>query len=256
MKHIKTWDKMKEKEKEKQAQTENTKTLDTIGEEKQTPAPVSAPVSVSDDQTTPDNYKIYENNIYSYIDEFIEGNYAGQTETELKENRSFFPSLIQYLYNNYLGDALGNTLELKLKGVKPVYNDIKLLDELFNIYVFLVYKYKSNNRPSILEYSILTGINRNTIHSWLNGELDNYILQSASDDRRKYITSEYSSTVQKWQSICEQSLIDGKDTIKELFLLKCKYGYQEKNDINIVVEHKSIISAENLPDLIGINGKN
>ena len=241
------------KEKEKQAQAENTKALDLIPKEKQAPAPVSVPAP--DDQTTPDNYKIYENNIYSYIDEFIDGNYAGQTETELKENRSFFPSLIQYLYNNYLGNVLGNTLELKLKGVKPVYNDIKLLDELFNIYVFLVYKYKSNNRPSILEYSILTGIPRTTIYTWLNGELDNYILQAVSEDKRKHITSEYAITVQKWQSICEQSLIDGKDTIKELFLLKCKYGYQEKNDINIVVEHKSIISADNLPELIGINGK-
>ena len=201
-------------------------------------------------------YKIYLNNIYSYIDEFIESEYAGLTDNELKENRAFFPALVQYLYNNYIGELLGNKLEYKLDGHKPIYNNIKLLDSLFEIYVMLVYKYKNNNRPSILEYCIFTGISRDTVYKWLNGDIDSIILQSVSDDRRKYITSEYADTVQKWQAICEQSLIDGKDTIKELFILKCKYGYQEKNDINVIVNHKNIIDADVLPDLIGINSKN
>ena len=243
---------MKEKEKEKQAQAENTKTLDMIGEEKQTPAPVSAPVSVSDDQTTPDNYKIYENNIYSYIDEFIEGNYAGQTETELKENKAFFPLLVDYLYDNYIGDLLGN------KGYKKVvYKDIDILDGLFNIYINLVYRYKWNNKPYIVEFSLFTGINKDTFYQWLNGDYSYIASNQADNALRDCITSRHTDAVRKWISACERALLDNNDTIKDIFILKAKHGYKDNNnDVTITVNHKAIISAENLPDLIGINGNN
>ena len=65
-------------------------------------------------------------------------------------------------------------------------------------------------------------------------------------------------TARKWQTICEQSLVDGNgEYVKEIFLLKAKHGYRDNNnDIQITVNHKPIIDADNLPDLIGINSKN
>ena len=204
---------------------------------------------------TAEPYKIYNNNIELYTDELIISEYNSKPTEQLKQDRSFFPRLTQYLYNNYIGDLLQNKLEHKLNNIKPVYPDIKQLACIFDIYISLVYKYKFNNRPSILEFSILTGISRETIYRWLNGEVDNDIINSCIDeDKRRHITSEYSYTVAKWQSICEQSLVDGNgEYVKEIFLLKAKHGYKDNNnDVTITVNHKSIVSADVLPALIGI----
>ena len=190
------------------------------------------------------NYEIYNNTIYAIVDDFININYAGLTETELKENKAFFPLLIDYLYNNYIGDYLGNKNNKRLP-----YKDIKAIDNLFNIYTSLVYKYKWNNKPYIIEFSLFTGITRDTIYSWLNGDSDNYI-----DGVNDYITTrERSDIVQKWVDTCERALLDNNDTIKDIFILKAKHGYRDNNnDITITVNHKSIIDADTLPDLIGL----
>ena len=195
---------------------------------------------------------IYQNNIYALVDDMKEDKqFQGLTDEEIKNNKAFFPRLVNYIYNNYLGDLLQNKLDYKLKGIKPIYPDIKQLDLLFYIYIDLVSKYKWNNRPSILEYSILTGISRETIYNWLKGDISGV---DNKQDKRKHITKEYIDTVQKWVGICEQSLVDGNgDTIKEIFILKSKYGYREADkDINITVEHKQLVSAEELPRLIDL----
>lgn len=227
-------------------------------EEKQTPAGIDPHALESMENEKESDYKIYNNNIYVLVDDLIEREYAGKSQEELKQNRSFFPVLVNYIYKNYLCNVFRNSLEYKLKGVKPVYNDIQMIDNIFNIYIDLVYKYKFNNRPSILEFSLITGISRDTIYNWLNGNIDNYINNSPDDDKRKYITSEYIDTARKWQAVCEQSLVDGNgEYVKEIFLLKAKHGYKDNNnDIQITVNHKAIIDADNLPDLIGISSKN
>ena len=208
-------------------------------------------------------YKIYNNNIYVILDDLKnDDQFIGLSDIEIKKDRAFFPRLIQSIYNNYLGDLLQNKLEYKLQGIKPVYPDIEQLDIIFDIYIDLVNKYKWNNRPSILEFCILTGISRDTIYNWINGDIDNNNIYINKDDpkqdKRKYITNEYIDTARKWQLVCEQSLVDGNgEYVKEIFLLKAKHGYRDNNnDIQITVNHKQLIDADNLPDLIGINGKN
>ena len=230
--------------------------LETIKTKPETPATIPEN-NVIDQIENETPYKIYNNTIYGLVDDFIEREFAGMTNEELKQDKAFFPLLVQYIYNNYLSNVFRNGLDYKLQGIRPVYDDIRMIDNIFNIYIDLVYKYKWNNRPSITEFSIITGINRNTIHEWLNGSIDNFIPKSVSDDRRKYITSEYASTVQKWQFICEQSLVDGNgEMIKEIFLLKAVHGMKDtNNDIQITVNHKAIVDADTLPDLIGINSK-
>ena len=132
-----------------------------------------------------------------------------------------------------------------------------MIDNIFNIYLSLVYKYKWNNRPSITEFCLITGINRDTVYNWLKGDIDSYILNNTSDDRRKYITTEYSDTVKKWQMLTEQSLVDGNgEMIKEIFLLKSVHGFRDQNS-EVTINHvvKQAIDADTLPDLIGINSK-
>ena len=206
-----------------------------------------------------DTYIIYNNSIECIVEDLIANQFDNKPIEELKHDRSFFPTLVNYVYLNYFGDFFKNKLDYKLQGIKPRYDDIKTIDNIFNIYINLVYKYKWNNRPSITEFALLTGINRNTIMSWLNGDIDNSIINNIVDqDKRRYITIDYSSTVQKWVSTCEQSLVDGNgELVKEIFLLKAVHGFRDQNN-TITVEHvvKPVIDADNLPDLIGINGKN
>lgn len=207
---------------------------------------------------TPD--VIYKNNIYALVDDLKQDNqFQGLTDEEIKNNKAFFPRLVNYIYNNYLGDLLQNKLEYKLQGIKPIYPNIKQLDDLFNIYINLVNKYKWNNRPSILEFSILTGIARETFYNWLKGNISNTNIDSDKvKDKRKYITSEYINTVQKWVGICEQSLVDGSgDVIKEIFILKSKFGYREQDkEITINLNTKPLVSADELPRLGEIMSNN
>jgi hypothetical protein len=59
--------------------------------------------------------------------------------------------------------------------------------------------------------------------------------------------------VKKWQTVSERALVDGNgDTIKEIFLLKAKYNYKENSDIQITVNHKPLVSADELPRLIDL----
>ena len=198
---------------------------------------------------------IYNNQIYALVDDLKnDSQFIGLTDEELKNNKAFFPRLTQYIYNNYLGDLLDNKLG---KQHKTIYPDIHILDNLFNIYIDLVSKYKWNNRPSILEYCILTGISRETVYKWINGDIDNNLVNgcidnNAQQDKRKHITYEYVDAARKWQAICEQALVDGNgEIVKEIFLLKAKHGYRDNNnEVNITVNHKQIISADALPSLI------
>ena len=191
---------------------------------------------------------IYQNNIYALVDDLKQDNqFIGLTDEELKNNKAFFPRLVQYIYNNYLGNLLGN----KEYNPNLIYSDLDQLNHIFNIYIDLVNKYKWNNRPSLLEYSLLTGISRETLYRWLNGENDNNIDRKQGGE---VLTRKRSDTVRKWQAVCEQALVDGNgETIKEIFLLKAKHGYRDNNnDITITVNHKPLLSADELPRLIDL----
>jgi len=191
---------------------------------------------------------IYQNNILALVDDLKQdAQFIGLTDEELKNNKAFFPRLVQYIYNNYLGDLLGN----KEYNPNLIYSDLDQLNYIFNIYIDLVNKYKWNNRPSLLEYSLLTGISRETLYRWLNGDNDNNTERKQGGE---VLTRKRSDTVRKWQAVCEQALVDGNgETIKEIFLLKAKHGYRDNNnDITITVNHKPLLSADELPKLIDL----
>lgn len=213
---------------------------------------------------TAEPYKIYINNIYSYIDDFIDAEYKGFTDEELKKDKGFFPRLIQYLYNSYIGDLLNNKTKVRNK---IMYDDLELLDNLFFLYIDLVYKYKYNNRPSLLEYSIFININYDTLMDWKKGKEDSYIYNTnnglvnnkGKEDKRRYVTLDYCDKVKKWSRICEQSLIDGSgEMVKEIFLLKALYNYQDSNStVTLNIEdNRPLLSADVLPALLGQNGNN
>lgn len=205
-------------------------------------------VDVTPERVSP--VQIYQNNIYALVDDVKQqAQFNGLTDEELKNNKAFFPVLVDYIYNYYIGNLLGN----KTNRHSIVYKDIYQLDNLFNIYTRLVYDYKWNNKPNILEFGIFTGISRDTFYQWLNGIDNNYKGVQSSE----ILTPERSDVVKKWFEVCERALVDGSDTIRDIFILKAKHGYKDNNnDITITVNHKQIISADNLPALLDIqNGE-
>ena len=190
-----------------------------------------------------DQEKVYQDKIYFLVDDFIDREYAGKTQEELKQDRAFFPLLVNYINTNYLQALLHTNMR---KGYKePTYN-IEQLNYIFNIYIQLVYKYKWNNRPSLLEFSILTSINRDTINTWLNGKGD-----------RQPITPALCRIVKSWRQVCENALQDGNgEYVKEIFLLKSVYGYKDQ-DNTITVKHEVLptIAAGDIPQVLGIADK-
>lgn len=222
---------------------DKTRERETIAERIKT-----EPQPPAETETEHANYEIYNNIIYGLVDSFIDAEYPNKSQEELKQDKAFFPRLTHYLYNNYIGELLGNKY-----GKQVVYKDIHQLDILFNIYLDLVYKYKWNNKPFIVEFALFVGINKNTFYNWLNG-LDNNNHNGVVDSS---LTLERSDTVSKWVETCERALLDGNDTIRDIFILKAKHGYRDNNnDVTITVNHKAIVNADVLPDLIGISSKN
>ena len=181
---------------------------------------------------TQEQIDIYTDQIYQLVDDFI--NQELNIDPDILNNYGLFPRLIQYVYNNYIKNLLNNGINT----TKNRYPDIELLDHLFNIYIDLVFKYKaSNKRPSITEYCIFTGINRNTIYDWLQG-----------NDRS--INNIYSDVVSKWYMVCEQSLVDdSKDVVKSIFLLKAVHGMKDTPQEIIVNTGTQVLTAQNLPKL-------
>ena len=151
-----------------------------------------------------DNIEIYTNKIYLLADEYI--NTLNDPDS-INNNPSLFTGMIKYIYKYLFKN-------------NPINNDdIKTLDDIFNIYTELCYKY--NKRPTLLNFSLLVGINNDTFNAWKNEEY-----------RRgeNGASSEHSRTVKKWLSECESSLLDGateRNSIGCIFALKANYGYTE-----------------------------
>ena len=102
-----------------------------------------------------DGQEVYTNDIYFYADEYI--NTLPDPNELYKLSSSTFTGLIKYI-NRSMGFDRN----------RKIHDDIELLNDIWNIYVDLVYKY--NQKPTLLEYCLLIGISRDTIYKWLNGE--------------------------------------------------------------------------------------
>lgn len=147
-----------------------------------------------------DGTELYTNKIYELVDEYINTLEAPET----MKGSNLFNGIIKYIYIN-------------LFKIQPLDNaDIESIDNIWGIYTSLCYKY--NKRPTILNFSLMVGINPDTINSWKNGEY------------RGGLGSPHSETVKKWLAECESALFDGaieQNSIGCIFALKANYGYTE-----------------------------
>lgn len=159
--------------------------------------------------------EVYENKIKYYADEYI--NTLDDPDL-IYNNPSLFTGMIKYIYKHLFKPG---------KNDKVLYNantlldtgDIELLDNIWGIYTELCYKY--SKRPTILNFSLMIGVDNRTIDTWRRGEF------RAGEDGA---SSAHSQTVKKWLAECESSLVDGateRNSIGCIFALKANYGYTE-----------------------------
>ena len=189
---------------------------------------------------TQDGIEIYTHEIYRLVDEFIENKIRGETRKEKEEelkNKRVFHGLLKYIYVN-LFKITDHDIKYNNKNSRLDYNDIDLLDNIWDIYSDLCSTYKQD--PFLLGFSVLTGINNTTLTTWKNGEY------RKGDGGA---SSAHSLTVKKWDQECEYAQVvkasDGNPG--GMFLCKSNYGYVEQAQrIEIVGQGAPQISTEEL----------
>ena len=163
--------------------------------------------------------EIYENRFQELTDEYIST--LIHPEDIAKPNT--FTGLIKYINRKYLRDEKENVII-----------DINILNDIWEMYVELVYKY--NQKPTIEEYSILIGVNRDTIYSWAKGEY-------RSSDICERLGSSRPDTVKKWQDECRLGRYKSAATgnVGGIFLCKAVDGMVETAPIP--VENKAQVQS-------------
>ena len=149
--------------------------------------------------------EVYENDIYIYVEEYLD---TLKDRDDIYNNGSLFTGMIKYVHKHVF------------KNNKPSYDNIELLDSIWDVYTTLCYQY--GKRPTLLNFSLLIGIDPSTFNTWASGQYRGNGLG---------INSAHSKTVKRWMKECESSLADGateKNSIGCIFALKANYGWTEQ----------------------------
>ena len=193
------------------------------------PGPDPVLVNDPDDSEVVDNL---ENNINELCEKYI--NELNDPE-DIYNNNGLFVGMLKYIYRYYLSSVLNNN---NSNGNRYNYD---LLDKLFYIYTRLVYKYKKNKQPYIIEFTLFVNVGRETLYNIRYGNT-----KKASD--------EIIQKVKKWFSECEMGLLN-TDTVGSIFRLKSMYGYND-NLAPVPLELQSpVLNAAQLPKLTPENDK-
>lgn len=164
---------------------------------------------------TTDGIEIYESNIHILCDEYIN---TLNDPDDIYNNPSLFTGMLKHIYKHLFKPGKNDKI-LSNSNCRLDLSNIDLLDSIWTIYTDLCYRY--SKRPTILNFSLMIGVDNTTIDSWRRGEY-----RAGEEGAR----SARSQTVRKWLKECESSLVDGateKNSIGCIFALKANYGYSE-----------------------------
>ena len=177
---------------------------------------------------TQDNIDVYENNIKYFADEYVNSLY--NPEEIYKPHNNMFTGMIKYISK-------------QIKFDRSILADINILNDIWEIYTELVYKY--NQKPTIEEYAILINVNRETIYTWLNGEY-------RSGDVCEKLGTTRPNTIKKWQEECRLGRYKGaaSGNVGMIFLCKAVDGMVETAPMQVPTNKSSLTAAE-LPKLNG-----
>ena len=162
--------------------------------------------------TTADGIEVYTSQITEIADRYI---------SDLEDKESIYDYTV---FTDMLLSISDNMTPLNN------YNDITVLDNLFNIYKRLCSKYRV--LPTLYDFSMMINIDPSTITSWING------------DYRGGPTSPHSKTAKKWKQYCAGRLASNLSNSKgtdanKIFIAKAAYGMAETK----AVEQEQITGA-------------
>ena len=162
--------------------------------------------------TTVDGVEVYTSQITEIADRYI---------SDLEDKESIYDYSV---FTDMLLSISDNMTPLNN------YNDITVLDNLFNIYKRLCSKYRV--LPTLYDFSMMINIDPSTITSWING------------DYRVGPTSPHSKTAKKWKQYCAGRLASNLSNSKgtdanKIFIAKAAYGMAETK----AVEQEQITGA-------------
>lgn len=160
---------------------------------------------------------VYENDIHRLFDEYV-ASLDDDIETPgIQVYRTpIFKGALKYIYNNMF--KIGpKDIKYNNKNSNLDYSDIDTIDGIWDIYTAICYKYRQN--PTLLNFSILTGIAHETLTDWTNGNSRN----------SKELGSSHSQSAKKWLKECESAAYDIalSGNPGGMFILKANYGYTE-----------------------------
>lgn len=170
--------------------------------------------------TNINNIEIYESDIYKYADEYNMLIKDLSTVNDKYLNKSFISMIL------YIHDRIGN-IDI---------NNIDLLDNIFNIFIRLCFKY--NIIPTLQVFSFLVGINCTTFTEWING-------------RGTKSNPAYTKTTQKWFDICKNATISELNNTygtnaNMIFIAKAAYGMAETAPIQLQGSSTPILTAADI----------
>lgn len=162
--------------------------------------------------TTVDGVEVYTSQITEIVDRYI---------SDLEDKESIYDYTV---FTDMLLSISDNMTPLNN------YNDITVLENLFNIYKRLCSKYRV--LPTLYDFSMMINIDPSTITSWING------------DYRGGPTSPHSKTAKKWKQYCAGRLASNLSNSKgtdanKIFIAKAAYGMAETK----AVEQEQITGA-------------
>ena len=162
--------------------------------------------------TTADGIEVYTSQITEIADRYI---------SDLEDKESIYDYTV---FTDMLLSISDNMTPLNN------YNDITVLDNLFNTYKRLCSKYRV--LPTLYDFSMMINIDPSTITSWING------------DYRGGPTSPHSKTAKKWKHYCAGRLASNLSNSKgtdanKIFIAKAAYGMAETK----AVEQEQITGA-------------
>ena len=181
--------------------------------------------------TTVDGIEVYTSEVSEIVDRYIDD----LEDIDSIYTYEVFTDLLLYISDNMT--PLDN------------YNDIRVLDNLFNIYKRLCSKYRV--LPTLYDFSMMINIDPSTITRWMNGET------------RGGLTSEHCKTAKKWKQYCAGRLASNLSNSKgtdanKIFIAKAAYGMAETKAVEqeqITGARKTVeqiaqdIGVDELPDL-------
>lgn len=191
---------------------------------------------------------VYVSKIHEIADRYIYNLAEGDTKTANAERASaikrtpIFKGMLKDIYNNIF-KITDRDKKYNNKTCNVDYGDIDTLNDIWDIYTGLCYKYCQN--PTMLNFGLMTGISTDTFNEWERENSRGYIYYDLDGNRikdvpawkmnhkgeeyRREVSSSHSDSVKRWLKECESAAYDVAMSGNPggMFILKANYGYTE-----------------------------